>query len=81
MKLSDRKVNRFLLTVEAVGAIFVGIFLSAYFGGLLVAYLEGLPLTTVIHSEPAFRVSLFIFGVVFLFLLMSALIPVVLSED
>ena len=73
MRLSDKKINRFLFAVQGVGAVFVGIFLAAYLGGL--------PTTAVLHSEPAFRIPLFIFGAVLVFLLVSAFIPIVLSED
>ena len=53
--------------------MFVGIFLAAYLGGL--------PTTAVLHSEAAFRIPLFIFGSVLLFLVLSAFVPVVLSEE
>jgi hypothetical protein len=62
-----------LFVVQGVGVIFVAIFLAAYLGGL--------PSTDVLHSEAAFRIPLFIFGVVLVFLLMAAFIPIVLSED
>lgn len=73
MRLSDEKINRFLFAVQGVGAVFVGIFLAAYLGGL--------PTTAVLHSEPAFRIPLFILGAALLVLLLSACIPIVLSED
>ena len=72
MKLSDRKLNKFLFAIEGVGAVFVGIFLAAYLGGL--------PSTDVLHSEAAFRISLFILGAILVFLLLSAFIPIILSE-
>jgi len=73
MKLSDRKINKYLFTIQGLGAIFVGFF--------LVAYLGGLPTTAVLHSEPAFRIPLFIIGAFLFFVLISAFIPVILSED
>jgi hypothetical protein len=73
LKLSDKKINRFLFAVQGVGAVFVGIFLAAYLGGL--------PSTAVLHSEPAFRIPLFILGAVLVFMLLSAFVPVILSED
>ena len=73
MRLSDRKINKFLFVVQSLGAVFVGIFLAAYLGGL--------PSTAVLHSEPAFRIPLLIFGAALVFLLVSAFIPVFLSED
>jgi hypothetical protein len=81
LKLSDRKVNKFLLVVEGLGVAFVAVFLAAYLGGLLVAYMEGQPLTMVLHSELAFRVPLFVLGGALLFLLMAAFLPLVLLED
>jgi hypothetical protein len=81
VKLSDKKIGRFLLVVEGLGTAFVGVFLAAYLGGLLVAYLGGQPLTMVLHSELAFRVPLFVLGGALLFLLMAAFLPLVLLED
>jgi hypothetical protein len=71
--LSDKKVTKFLFIAQGVGAVFVGIFLAAYLGGL--------PTTAVLHSEPAFRIPLFIVGAVLLFLVLSAFIPVLLEEN
>jgi hypothetical protein len=65
---SSKKVTAFLLTLEGTGAIFTGIFLTAYLGGL--------PSTNVLHSEPAFRIPLAIFGALLLVLVFSALILV-----
>jgi len=81
LRLNDEKINKFLFAVQILGAVFVGIFLAAYLGGLLAGYLYGLPPTTVLHSEPAFRIPLFILGAALVFLLISAFIPIVLSED
>ena len=66
MKLSERKLNKFLFAVQGLGAVFVGIFLAAY--------LVGLPSTDVLHSEAVFRIPLFILGAVLVFLLLSAFI-------
>jgi len=76
LRLSDKKVTKFLFVVQSIGAVFVGIFLAAYLGGLFMT-----PSTTVLHSEPAFRIPLFIFGVVLLFLVLSAFVPVALAEE
>ena len=81
MKLSNRKIGRFLFVVEGVGLAFVGVFLAAYLGGLLVAYLQGRSLTMVLHSEVAFRVPLFVLGGSLLFLVLAAFVPIALSED
>jgi hypothetical protein len=50
----------------------VGIFLAAYLGGL--------PSTTVLHSEPAFRIPLIIFGAVLLVLILATVILAVFSK-
>lgn len=72
MRLSDRRTATFLFALQGVGAVFVGIFLAAYLGGL--------PSTAVLHSEPVFRIPLFIFGAVLLVLVLSALVLAVLSK-
>ena len=72
MRLSDTQTAKFLFAVQGIGAVFVGIFLAAYLGGL--------PTTAVLHSEPAFRIPLYIFGVALLVLVMSALVLAVLSK-
>jgi hypothetical protein len=74
MRLSGKQKNLFLYITQGVGAIFVGIFLAAYLGGL--------PSTVVLHSEPAFRIPLFIFGAVLLALVLSAcILAFVLEKD
>jgi len=73
LRLSDRKINKFFFAVQGLGAVFVGIFLAAYLGGL--------PTTAVLHSEAVFRIPLFILGAAMVFLLLSAFVPIVLSED
>jgi uncharacterized membrane protein YraQ (UPF0718 family) len=81
MILSDKKIGRFLLVIEWLGVSLVGVFLAAYLGGLLVGFVEGQPLTMVLHSEPAFRVPLFVLGGALLFLLVAAFVPLVLSRN
>jgi hypothetical protein len=66
LEQNNKRTNTLLLALQGVGAIFVGIFLSAYLGGMLMN-----PSTTVLHSEPAFRISLAIFGVIFLVLVLA----------
>ena len=72
MRLSDKQTAKFLFAVQGIGAVFVGIFLAAYLGGL--------PTTAVLHSEPAFRIPLYILGVTLLVLVLSALVLAVLSK-
>ena len=52
-----------MYALEGVGVVFVAIYLAAY--------LSGLPSTDVLHSEPAFRIPLIVFGVVLLMLAIS----------
>ena len=75
MKLNDKRITNFLLAVQGVGAVFVGIFLAAYLGGLIMT-----PSTTVLHSEPAFRIPLTIFGITLLVLVLATVILVVFSK-
>jgi hypothetical protein len=56
----------FLLTVQSVAAVFIGIFLAAYLGGLFMN-----PSTTVLHSEPIFRIPLIVFGAALLILVLT----------
>jgi hypothetical protein len=66
-----RKQQPLLLALEAVGALFVALF--------LVAYLAGMPTTTVYHSDPALRVPLDVLGVALLVLLLANTVPAVRS--
>jgi uncharacterized protein HemY len=72
MRLSEKQTNVFLFVVQGLGAIFVGVFLAAYLGGL--------PSTVVFHSEPAFRIPLSIFGVVLLVMVLAAVVLAGLSK-
>ena len=66
MRLTDKRISNFLFITQGVGAIFVGIF--------LVAYLGGLPSTNVLHNEAVFRIPLSILGVVLLVLILATVI-------
>jgi hypothetical protein len=66
LRLNDKRISNFLFAAQGVGAIFVGIF--------LVAYLGGLPSTNVLHNQAAFRISLAVFGIVFLVLILAGVI-------
>jgi hypothetical protein len=63
MMSSDKKLNIALYALQGVGAVFVGIFLAAYLGGL--------PSTEVLHSLPIFRIPLIAFGAVLLALVLA----------
>lgn len=73
MRLSNRRIVTFLFVLQGVGAVFVGIFLAAYLGGL--------PSTAVLHSEPVFRVPLIIFGGVLLVLVLATSVLAFLSKE
>jgi hypothetical protein len=63
LRLSNKQVDKFLLAIQGVGAVFVGIFLAAYLGGI--------PTTNVLHSLPAFRIPLAFFGGALLVLVLA----------
>jgi hypothetical protein len=75
LELNNKRITNFLLAVQGTGAIFVGIFLAAYLGGMVMT-----PSTTVLHSESAFRIPLIIFGAVLLILVLSASVLAFLSK-
>ena len=66
MRLTDKRISNFLFVTQGVGALFVGIFLIAYLGGL--------PSTNVLHNEAVFRIPLSILGVVLLVLILATVI-------
>ena len=76
MEKNNKTTNALLLVLEGVGAVFVGIFLAAYLGGMLMN-----PSTTVLHIEPAFRIPLIILGAVLLVLVLSSVIVAAFSKE
>ena len=72
MEIPDKRITKFLFVIEAIGIVFVGFF--------LVAYLGGLPTTAVLHSEPVFRIPLFVLGAVLLELVICAVVIAVLVK-
>jgi len=76
LKLNEKLTTGLLLAVQGVGALFVGIFLAAYLGGMFMT-----PSTTVLHSEAAFRIPLSILGIVLLFLVLIGSILAFLRKD
>lgn len=72
MRLTDKRISNFLFVTQGVGIVFVGIFLAAYLGGL--------PTTNVLHSEPAFKIPLTIFGIALLVLILATVILAVNSK-
>lgn len=74
MTLANKKITTVLFSLQGIGAVFVGIFLAAYLGGL--------PTTTVLHSELAFRIPLIIFGAALLVLVfLTAVLAVFPKKD
>ena len=67
--MKDNKLTKFLFVIEGVGAVFVAVFLAAYLGGLFYT-----PQTTVLHSELAFKIPLFILGAALLVLILATVI-------
>jgi hypothetical protein len=66
---NNKRTTTLLLALQGVGAVFTGIFLAAYLGGMFMN-----PSTTVLHSEPAFKIPLIIFGIVLLTLILAVVI-------
>jgi len=68
MQITEKQVGNLSLAIQGVGTVFVAIFLAAYLGGL--------PSTNILHSEPAFRIPLIVFGATLLILILVSLILV-----
>ena len=75
MEPSSRSLSKLLFAVEGVGAVFVGIFLAAYLGGLFV-----IPQTTVFHSDPIVRLALTVLGGALLVLVLATVIVAILKR-
>lgn len=73
MTLANKKITSVLFALQGVGVVFVGIFLAAYLGGL--------PTTAVLHSEPAFKIPLIIFGAVLLIIILATIILAVATKS
>jgi hypothetical protein len=65
----DKSVTTALFALEGVGAVFVGLFLAVYLGGLFV-----IPQTTVFHSVPEIRLALAVLGVILLVVILATVI-------
>jgi len=66
LRFNEKQIEKLLFATQGVGLVFVSIFLAAYLGGL--------PSTNVLHSEPAFRIPLIIFGILLLILVLAAIV-------
>ena len=70
--MTDKQTKTFLFAIQGIGAVFVAIFLTTYFGGL--------PTTETLNSEPAFIFSQAVLGVLLIvFVLISIVIAVLVK--
>jgi Flp pilus assembly protein protease CpaA len=76
MPLNHKQINGYLYTVEAVGAIFVGLFLTVYLLGL-----RDVPKDVVYHSDPTFRMLLSTFGVLAITLVLIGILAAFLLRN
>lgn len=72
MEISDKRLSTFLSITQGVGIVFLAFF--------LVAYLGGLPTTTVYHNELVFKIPLFILGAVLLELILCTIVLALLAK-
>jgi hypothetical protein len=75
LEQNNKTIRTLLFALQGVGAVFVGVFLSAYLIGMFMT-----PSTTVLHSEPAFKIPLMIFGILFLVFVLFVVILAVLKK-
>jgi signal transduction histidine kinase len=73
--MNDKKITAVLFALQGVGAIFVGIFLAAYLGGLFVV-----PQTTVFHSVFTVKLALAVLGAVLMAIILAAVVLAVLKR-
>jgi uncharacterized membrane protein len=66
MELNGKRTTILLYAVQGTGIVFVCVFLAAYLGGL--------PSTAVLHIEPAFRITLTIFGAALLVIILATVV-------
>ena len=72
MEISDKRLSTFLSITQGVGIVFLAFFLIAYLGGL--------PTTTVYHDTLVFRIPLLILGAVLLELILCIVVVAVLAK-
>jgi hypothetical protein len=73
--MNDKIANTALLALEGVGAVFVGLFLAVYLGGLFV-----IPQTTVFHSVLEIKLALAVLGVILLVIILATVILSILKR-
>jgi hypothetical protein len=74
--MNVKPVTTVLFVLEGVGAIFVGIFLAVYLGGLFAN-----PQTTVFHSVPEIKLTLAVLGVILLVITLATVILAILKRN
>ena len=67
--MKDKSATAALFALQGVGAVFVGLFLAVYLGGLFVT-----PQTTVFHSVPEIRLALAVLGAILLAVVLATVI-------
>jgi hypothetical protein len=72
---NNKTTHTLMFALQGVGAVFVGIFLAAYLGGMFMT-----PSTTVLHSELAFKIPLMVLGAVLLVLMLAVVIQAASSR-
>ena len=73
--MNDKLITTTLFVIEGLGAVFVGLFLAVYLGGLFV-----IPQTTVFHSLPEIKLTLAVLGVILLVIILATLILAILKR-
>ena len=73
--MENNGLTKFMFVLEGVGAVFVGVFLAAYLGGLFVV-----PQTTVFHSVFAVKMTLAILGGILLAMILIVALEAVLKR-
>ena len=78
MKLSVKQNNILIYFTQAVGIVFVGLFLIAYFGGRV---LGGFSSTTTLNSDPNFVFLQAVIGVLFIVFVIVTLVFAVINKQ
>jgi len=73
--MTEKIAVNMLFALEVVGAVFVGLFLAVYLGGLFV-----IPQTTVFHSVPEIKLALTVLGVILLVIILANVILAFLTR-
>ena len=74
MELTKKQTTTLLFATQGIGALFILFFLTAYFGGLFKAYINGLPLTTTLNSEAFFIGSQALIGGILIVVLVIGIV-------